>query len=357
VALIAQLSIGVLLVSWQVPAVAQALHVAGAAAVWAATVALAAFAARSPLAPLSPTRLSPTTESGAENAPTLSDRVNAYISLTKPRIISLLLLTTFAGMVLAANGMPPLGLVLATMIGGALGAGGANAINCWIDRDIDSLMRRTVLRAIPSGIVTPGNALAFGIALGVGAFVVMAVFVNLLAALLTTGALVYYVGVYTQWLKRSSVQNIVIGGAAGAVPPLVGWVAVTGEISLLAIYLFAIVFYWTPPHFWALSLLIKGDYARAKVPMLPVVRGDDETRRQILLYSVLLAALTAVMFAVGLLGPIYLVGALIFGGLFVLFSAQLCREATQASARRLYKYSLLYLPLLFGAMIVDRLRV
>jgi protoheme IX farnesyltransferase len=277
------------------------------------------------------------------------------VSLTKPRIISLLLVTTLAGMVLAANGWPPLSLLIATLLGGALGAGGANAINCWLDRDIDSMMRRTVLRAIPSGVVTPQQALAFGLALTVASFVVMAWFVNLLAALLTTGALVYYVVVYTGWLKRSSVHNIVIGGAAGAAPPLIGWAAVTGEVSLLAIYLFAIVFYWTPPHFWALSLLIKGDYARARVPMLPVIHGDEETRRQILLYTILLAALTAVMFAVGLLGPIYLVGALVLGGIFIHYSAQLCREASQAAARRLYKYSLLYLPLLFGAMILDRL--
>jgi protoheme IX farnesyltransferase len=258
-------------------------------------------------------------------------------------------------MVLAANGLPPLPLLIATLIGGALGAGGANAINCWLDRDIDSLMRRTVLRAIPAGVVTPEQALVFGIALTVSSFMVMAWFVNLLAALLTTGALVYYVVVYTGWLKRSSVHNIVIGGAAGAAPPLIGWAAVTGEVSVLALYLFAIVFYWTPPHFWALSLLIKGDYARAGVPMLPVVRGDEETRRQILLYSILLVALTAVMFGLGLLGPIYLVGALIFGGIFILYSAQLWRESSQAAARRLYKYSLLYLPLLFAAMIVDRL--
>jgi protoheme IX farnesyltransferase len=218
-------------------------------------------------------------------------------------------------------------------------------------------MRRTVLRASPAGTVSPTEALIFGIALTLASFIVMAVFVNVLAAGLTLAALAYYVVVYTGWLKRSSVHNIVIGGAAGAAPPLIGWAAVTGEVSLLAVYLFATVFYWTPPHFWALSLLIKGDYARAHVPMLPVVRGDEETRQQILLYSILLSALTATMYAFGLLGPVFLVGALILGGLFVLYSAQLCREASQGAARRLYKYSLLYLPLLFAAMILDRLTI
>ncbi len=361
--LLAQLAIGATAVSTGVPPAAQALHLAGAAAVWAAAVTLAAVAASAPVRSLGQGPASLSDAPGEEDrrgpshraeAPRVSDRFRAYVSLTKPRIISLLLVTTLAGMVLAANGWPPLTLVIATLMGGALGAGGANAINCWIDRDIDSVMRRTVLRAIPSGIVTPKQALAFGLVLTAASFVVMAVFVNLLAAILTTGSLVYYVLVYTAWLKRSSVHNIVIGGAAGAAPPLIGWAAATGEVSLLAIYLFATVFYWTPPHFWALSLLIKGDYARAKVPMLPVVRGDEETRRQILLYSILLCALTATMFAFGLLGPVYLLGALALGGLMVLYSVQLCREASQAAARRLYKYSLLYLPLLFAAMIVDR---
>ncbi len=357
--LLAQLAIGATAVSTGVPPVAQALHLAGAAAVWAAIVALAVIAASGPMRSVDDVEAGPAPGFDAApqqpgGKPLVSDRIHAYVSLTKPRIISLLLVTTLAGMVLAANGWPPLGLMLATLLGGALGAGGANAINCWVDRDIDSLMRRTVLRAIPSGIVSPAQALAFGLVLTIASFAVMAVFVNLLSALLTTGSLLYYVVIYTAWLKRASVHNIVIGGAAGAAPPLIGWTAVTGEISLLAVFLFATVFYWTPPHFWALSLLIKGDYARAKVPMLPVVRGDEETRRQILLYSILLSALTASMFAFGLLGPIYLVGSLVLGGLLILYSVQLCQEADQAAARRLYKYSLLYLPLLFAAMIMDR---
>ena len=184
--------------------------------------------------------------------------------------------------------------------------------------------------------------------------IIFAVFVNLLSAVLTLGALAFYVFVYTRWLKRSSVHNIVIGGAAGAVPPLVGWAAVTGGISLLALFLFAIIFVWTPPHFWALSLLIKQDYARAGVPMLPVVRGEDETRRQILLYSVLLVGLTAAVFALGLLGPFYLVAALLLGGLFIANAARLRKEATSAAARGLFTYSIVYLALLFAAMVVDR---
>ncbi|MBM2811705.1 MAG: Protoheme farnesyltransferase [Chloroflexi bacterium] len=281
--------------------------------------------------------------------------VAAYLSLTKPRVISLLLATTAGAMFVAARGMPPIHLLLFTLVGGALGAGAANAINCWFDRDIDSLMRRTVLRAIPSGAVSPGQALGFGVALGAVSFALLAVYVNLLAAALTMSALAFYVFVYTGWLKRSSVQNIVIGGAAGAVPPLVGWAAVTGELSLLAVYLFAIVFFWTPPHFWALALLIKSEYERAHVPMMPVIRGEAETRDQILLYSVLLVALTAVVFAFGLLGPVYLVAALLLGAAFIYYAVRLRTEATPAAARRLFKYSMLYLTLLFVAMAVDRI--
>lgn len=375
-ALLAQLTVGVLLVSWTVPTLAQALHVAGAAALWGSVVALAALVARPPLAhgveasaqglPLASRDVGPRGGPSSAEAPHTAEmrapqnhgavaRIAAYVSLTKPRIISLLLVTTLAGMVLAANGMPSLPLVIATLVGGALGAGGANTINCWFDRDIDSLMRRTVLRAIPSGAVSPLQALVFGGALGIASFVVLARFVNLLAAVLTLAALLYYTVIYTGWLKRSSPQSIVIGGAPGAVPPLVGWVAVTGEVSLLALYLFAVIFYWTPPHFWALSLLIKNDYARARIPALPVIHGEEETRRQILLYSILLTALTVAIFALGLLGTVYLIGAVFFGGALVLYAVQLCRQASQAAARRLYQYSLLYLPLLFGAMIVDRL--
>ncbi|MEA2641227.1 MAG: heme o synthase [Chloroflexota bacterium] len=284
----------------------------------------------------------------------LADQINAYVALTKPRVISLLLVTTLGAMMVAARGLPPLHIVIATLIGGYLGAGGANAINHFLDRDIDLLMRRTSTRPIPSGAVSPERALIFGIALGIASFVLLATVVNLLAAVLTIGALAYYVFVYTSWLKRSSVQNIVIGGAAGAVPPLVGWAAVTGEVSLLAIYLFAIVFYWTPPHFWALSLLIKDEYRRAHVPMLPVVRGDEETHHEILLYTLFLLALTVVVGALGLLGRFYLGSALALGTIFTIDAIRLVREADRNAALRVYKYSLLYLALLFVAMVIDR---
>ena len=255
---------------------------------------------------------------------------------------------------MAARGFPPLHIVLLTLLGGALGAGGANAINQFLDRDIDGVMVRTAHRPIPSGMVTAHQALRFGLLLALASFLVFAVFVNLASAMFTMAALGFYVFVYTRWLKRSTVHNIVIGGAAGAVPPLVGWVAVTGELSLLAVFLFAIIFMWTPPHFWALSLLMKEEYARAGVPMLPVVKGDIETHHQIVWYSIALVALTAVVFLAGLLGPVYLVAALGLGAIFIFDAALLVKEATREAARRLFKYSILYLTLLFVAMVVDR---
>jgi len=353
-ALVVQIAIGAGMVSTGVPPLSQVLHVAGAAALWSSTVALAALAARgAPVGLADASPVQPGTAGAAEGL-SVSTTVAAYVSLTKPRVVSLLLVTTLAAMVIAAEGMPPIHLVLLTLLGGALGAGGANAINCWLDRDIDAVMHRTVWRAIPSGVLRAEDALRFGIILGIASFVVLAAFVNLLSALLTMAALLFYVLIYTRWLKRSSAQNIVIGGAAGAVPPLVGWAAVTGEISLLAVYLFAIVFYWTPPHFWALSLLIKEDYRRAGVPMLPVVRGDRETHQQILLYSVVLVALTGVVFGAALLDVVYLVSALALGGLLILYAVRLRREATLAAARRMFKFSMLYLALLFCAMAIDR---
>ena len=361
---VAQIAIGAAMVSTGVPPAGQVFHVAGAAALWSSTVALAALAfrpgGRPSLAAAASRDLLPSS-SGPLAAHTatapdagLRTTIAAYVNLTKPRVISLLLITTLAAMVIAAAGMPPLGLVALTLVGGALGAGGANAINCWLDRDIDAMMHRTVWRAIPAGVLRPRDALIFGILLGVASFAVLALFVNVLSAVLTLAALVFYVLVYTRWLKRSSTQNIVIGGAAGAVPPLVGWAAVTGEVSLLAVYLFAIVFYWTPPHFWALSLLMKEDYRRAGVPMLPVVRGEHETRQQVLLYSIVLVALTVVVFGLGLLGVPYLVGALILGALLLRYAVRLLHAATTEAARAMFKYSMLYLALLFAAMAVDR---
>jgi protoheme IX farnesyltransferase len=279
----------------------------------------------------------------------------AYLDLTKPRIILLLLATTLAAMLLAAKGLPPWSTVLITMLGGAMGAGAANAINCCIDRDIDARMKRTAHRSIPSGAVSPEHALRFGLVLAAASFVTLAAWVNVLSAVLTLSAFGFYVLVYTRWLKRSSVHNIVIGGAAGAVPPLVGWAAVTGGLSILPVLLFAIIFFWTPPHFWALALLIQKDYAAAGVPMLPVVRGEAETRRQILFYTVLLAVLSVSAYALGLLGVIYLVCAVALSGLFILDAVRLSREQTADAARRVFRYSLIYLPLLFGAMVVDHL--
>jgi protoheme IX farnesyltransferase len=279
----------------------------------------------------------------------------AFVNLTKPVIIVLLLITTLAGMVIAARTFPPIGLVVATLIGGALAAGGANAINCYLDRDIDSLMHRTRRRSLPAGRVSPEAALVYGLVLGALAFVVLVAFVNLLAATLAEVGLLFYVLVYTGYLKRSTPQNIVVGGAAGSIPPMVGWVAVTGRIDLLAIYLFAIVFFWTPPHFWALSLLTSTDYARANVPMLPVVVGEDETRRQILLYSLVLVAITAMLFASRSMGWLYLGSATLLGAGLIFQAIRLLRDGTPRRARQLFSYSNMYLALLFLAMAIDRI--
>jgi protoheme IX farnesyltransferase len=274
-----------------------------------------------------------------------------YVALTKPKVQSLLLLTTVATMLVA--GSPSLSLVLLTCLGGYLSAGGAGAVNHWFDRDIDAQMARTADRPVPSGRVRPRSALVFGLALGALAFAELTLCVNLTAALLSFSGFVGYVVVYTIWLKRRTAQNIVIGGAAGAVPPLVGWAAVRGTVGGTAILLFAIVFFWTPPHFWALSLLMKDEYAKVGVPMLPVVRGEAETRRQILLYSVLLYAVTQLPFCAGGFGAIYLVASLVLGGAFIGGAVQLQRRADRRSALKLYLFSLAYLALLFCAMVVD----
>jgi protoheme IX farnesyltransferase len=276
-----------------------------------------------------------------------------YVALTKPRIIVLLEITAFFAMVMAAHGWPGSGLVLVTMIGGALAAGGANTINMWFDRDIDQTMTRTCSRPIPSGRIEPMHALLFGIALEAVSFTVLATFANLLSATLALSALLFYVLVYTMWLKRTSMQNIVIGGAAGAMPPLVGWAAVTGNISLSALFLFAIIFYWTPPHFWALALLIRRDYERAHVPMLPVVKGDQETRTQIALYTVVMVAVTLLPVFTGTLSWVYLAGAAVLDGIFLWYAVRTWRDASARSAGRLFHYSLLYLALLFAVAALD----
>jgi protoheme IX farnesyltransferase len=274
-----------------------------------------------------------------------------YTALTKPKVQSLLLLTTVATMYVAGTPSPL--LVALTCLGGYLSAGGAGAVNHYWDRDIDARMERTADRPIPSGRVSPSAALRFGILLVVASVVLLGWAVNWLAAGLSFCGFVGYVGVYTIWLKRRTVQNIVIGGAAGAVPPLVGWAAVTGHIAWTAVFLFAIVFYWTPPHFWALSLLMKDEYAKVGVPMLPVVRGEAETRRQILIYTFLLYAVTQLPFCAGELGGIYLAASMLLGLAFIYGSVRLYRLATRRAALQLYLFSLAYLALLFGAMVLD----
>jgi protoheme IX farnesyltransferase len=274
-----------------------------------------------------------------------------YVTLTKPKVQLLLLLTTVTTMYVAGD--PSVGLVLLTLLGGSLSAGGAGAVNHFYDRDIDAQMARTATRPVPSGRVRPGAALAYGFVLQILSFLLLATTVNLLAAFLALGGFLGYVLVYTMWLKRTTPQNIVIGGAAGAVPPLVGWAAVTGHVDPAAWYLFAIVFYWTPPHFWALSLLMKNEYERVGVPMMPVVHGEAETRRQIVLYTCLLVVLTMLPVVFGFFGAIYAAFALGLGGWFLVLAVRLQRRADRQAALKTYLYSLAYLAVLFGSMVAD----
>src|SRR3954447_14921091 len=278
-----------------------------------------------------------------------------YLTLTKPRIMVLLLLTAAGGMFVGAGGVPPLDLFVATMAGLALACGGASALNHVLDRDIDVHMRRTDKRPVAAGRIPPERALEFGLALSALSFVVLASFVNVLAAVLALAGGLFYVLVYTRWLKRSTPQNIVIGGAAGAVPPLVGWAAATGNLTLPALFLFLIVFFWTPPHFWALALLIRDNYAAARVPMLPVVRGERETLRAIVWYSLVLVAVTLLPFAWHTAGAVYLAVAVLLGAVFLRLAWRLRRETTHARAGALFRYSLLYLALLFVALAIDPL--
>ena len=293
------------------------------------------------------------TKPAAGRAAAMGRMAADYLTLTKPPIISLLLVTAVGGMFLAAHGVPPIITLLLVCAGGALGAGGANAINHYLDQDIDALMSRTSQRPLPGNRISPARALAFGIGLNVAAFLVLAGGVNLLAAVLTLGATLFYVLVYTVWLKRTTPQNIVIGGAAGSIPPVVGWVAITGSFDVSALYLFTIIFFWTPPHFWALSLLIQKDYERAGVPMLPVVAGKERTVQSIFGYTIVLVALTLVFTASSTLGPVYLGMAALLGAVLMWMAWQLRREQTARRARHLYLYSLLYLAVLFVAIMVD----
>ena len=295
----------------------------------------------------------PTPQAAAVVAPVTGVRQVAadLFQLTKPKVQSLLIFTTVTTMYVA--GSPSLELVALTCLGGYLSAGGAGAVNHWYDRDIDAGMKRTANRPVPAGRISPNVALIFGLVLAALAVLVLAIGVNPLAAALSFSGFLGYTLIYTVWLKRSTPQNIVIGGAAGAVPPLVGWAATTGGLSWTALYLFAIVFYWTPPHFWALSLLMKDEYAKAGVPMMPVVRGERETRKQILLYSLLLYAVTQLPFCAGGFGGIYLVGSVALGAVFVGGAVRLYRRADRRAALWLYLYSLAYLALLFAAMVAD----
>jgi heme o synthase len=328
-------------------------HVALSVLIWATVVALATVASR---VAADQTRSKHDADEATEGErPSLRDTVTAYYRLTKPRIVLLLLITTVPAMLLAARGLPPLWLILATLVGGALAAGSANSINMYLDRDIDAIMRRTRQRPLPSHAIAPEHALRFGFVLGAIAFYFLAVAVNVLAAVLALSAIAFYVFVYTMWLKRTTAQNIVIGGAAGAVPALVGWAAVTGTLAWPAVVLFGIVFVWTPPHFWALAMRFSGDYAAAGVPMLPVVRGEAETRRQILLYSLVLFATTLLLVPVGHMGPVYTTAAILLGGSFVYRALQVWRTGDDARTRRLFAFSILYLAALFAAVGVDAL--
>ena len=277
--------------------------------------------------------------------------VSDYVELTKPKVQSLLLFTTVTTMEIAGD--PKVSRIALACVGGYMSAGGAGAVNHWYDRDIDGQMARTASRPIPAGRVSPRAALIYGCSLALGSFILMWLTLNLLAASLAFAGFVGYVGVYTVWLKRRTWHNIVIGGAAGAIPPMVGWAAARGSLSWTAVYLFAIVFYWTPPHFWALSLLMKGEYEKVGVPMLPVVRGEAMTRQQILLYSLLLYAVTQLPFCAGAFGVVYLVASMLLGLAFIALAVVLYRRQDRRSALRLYLFSLVYLALLFGAMVAD----
>jgi protoheme IX farnesyltransferase len=285
----------------------------------------------------------------------LRSRAAAYVALTKPRIIELLLVTTVPTMVVADRGLPHIGLIVATVLGGTMAAGGANAINMYVDRDIDKVMHRTRHRPLVTGVIEPRNALTFAIALEIVAFLFLWATVNLLSAVLAVSATLFYVFVYTLWLKRTSSHNIVIGGAAGAVPVLVGWSSVTNRLDWAPIVLFAVIFYWTPPHFWALAIKYRDDYAAADVPMLPAVASLRTTASRIVMYTVVLWALTVLFSPVAGMGNLYLLSALVLGAVFMGLALQLLRDATPAAAMRLFAYSITYITLLFGAMAADQL--
>ena len=285
--------------------------------------------------------------------PSLRSRVAGYVALTKPRIIELLLVTTVPTMVVADKGIPSLWLIAATVIGGTLAAGGANAINMYVDRDSDALMKRTQNRPLVTGLIEPTHALVFAIALEVVAFLWLWALVNLLSAVLAVAACLFYVFVYTLWLKRSSSSNIVVGGAAGAAPVLIGWAAVTGDLSWAPIVLFAVIFFWTPPHFWALAIRYKDDYAAADVPMLPAVASFRTTARQMLAYTLVVWVLSLVFAPVAGLGLLYIASAVVLGGVFTYFAVEVLRTESPKVAMRMFTFSITYLTLLFAVMALD----
>lgn len=352
-----QAIVGGLIVLLREPAFVAGLHLALATAVWGTLVLLAALATNQLRAVPQQQEIEKMEQEETEAKKEIGvvrQTIANYVDLMKPHVTVLLLGVTAAAMAIARQGLPPLALVIPTLLGGAMAAGSANCINCYIDRDIDQIMGRTQRRSLPSGRVEPRQALVFGIILGVASFIIFIAFVNLLSAVLASSAILFYVFVYTLGLKRTTTQNIVIGGAAGAVPVLVGWAAITNNLSLPAIWMFAIIFFWTPPHFWALSLLIQKDYEKAGIPMLPVVKGEAETRRQILLYSLLLLGITLVLFAMGAMGYFYLVGAVILGGGLVYLAIRLWRDHSKKWARTLFWYSNMYLAAIFAIMVLDR---
>lgn len=330
----------------------QTLHVALATIIWILAVGAASIS-------LLEGRAAGGGSGGGTRRQSRRETIQAFVALTKPRIVELLLITTIPAMVLAAHGLPPLGLVVATLIGGTLSAASANAFNCIVDADIDAQMARTASRPLVTGAISVGAALLFASALGVASFLFLAITTTVVAAFVSLLAIAFYVLIYTLILKRSTPQNIVIGGAAGALPPVIGWAAVTGDVSLVPILLFALVFYWTPPHFWALALRIGPDYAAAGVPMLPVTAGPAETARQIWLYTILLVAMSLMLWVVAGMGLVYLGVALVGGGIFLFRAWHLRREVLGEGllrgATRLYRFSISYLTLIFAAIAVDSL--
>ncbi|MDQ1374578.1 MAG: heme o synthase [Actinomycetota bacterium] len=347
-----QIGLGVLNIASHLHSAVVTAHLATATLIWGALVAAWASARRTEAVPVGATAPAPADpRSRLGFGPT----VTAYVALTKPRIIELLLVTTVPTMIVAARGMPSVWLMVVTVVGGTLAAGGANAINMVVDRDIDKLMQRTAKRPLVTGAMTPRAALTFALVLEALAFIELAVLVNLLSAVLAVSATLFYVFVYTLWLKRRSSQNIVIGGAAGAVPVLVGWSAVTGSLGWAPVVLFAIIFVWTPPHFWALAIKYRDDYAAAQVPMLPAVASTQHTARRIVAYTVLLWAVSMLFAEVGRMGDIYLATAIVLGAGFLALAVKLLRDGTMQASMRLFGYSISYVTLLFSSMALDQL--